>query len=154
MLYAYGGFSLIKDLTNSVKNLATTTFSKFEDFSSSKDLKLYLIYFFKFLFYMLWVFCLHVSLCTLCIQCLQRPQEGFETLGTGVTDGCELPHGYWESNVSPLCKHPVLLTNKLSPQALKLIFIMIAIQVGSHSMHLCSYLLKCTVWKVVCRLLL
>lgn len=45
MLYAYGGFSLIKDLTDSVKNLATTTSSKFEDFSSSKDLKLYLIFF-------------------------------------------------------------------------------------------------------------
>lgn len=30
--------------------------------------------------------------------------------GTGVTDGCELPCGCWESNPGPLEKQPVLLT--------------------------------------------
>lgn len=58
MLYAYGGFSLIKDLTDSVKNFATTTFSKLEDFSSPKNLKLYLI-FFNFYF-----------ICNGCLACM------------------------------------------------------------------------------------
>jgi hypothetical protein len=35
------------------------------------------------------VFFLHVCLCTMCIPwCPQRQEEGIETLGTGVTDGC------------------------------------------------------------------
>ena len=34
--------------------------------------------------------------------------------GTGVTDSCELPYGYWESNPSPLEEQPVLLITEPS----------------------------------------
>lgn len=45
------------------------------------------------------VFCLHVFMCILCMQCLWRPEESSGFPWTGVTDGCELPCGYWESNL-------------------------------------------------------
>ena len=31
----------------------------------------------------------------------------YQTLGTGLTDGSELPCGWWESNLDPLEKEPV-----------------------------------------------
>lgn len=38
----------------------------------------------------------------LCAWCSQRPEEeGIQCSGTGVIDGCELPHGCWESNPGP-----------------------------------------------------
>ena len=45
------------------------------------------------------IFCLNVCLC-----------EGIRSLGTGVTDSCELLCGCWELNLSPLEEQPVLLT--------------------------------------------
>lgn len=33
-----------------------------------------------------------------------RPEEGPRSFGTGVTDGCETPCGFWESNLGPLEK--------------------------------------------------
>lgn len=41
------------------------------------------------------------------------------TPGTGVTDGFELPYGFWESNPSSLEEQSVLLTTKPSFQPLK-----------------------------------
>ena len=41
---------------------------------------------------------------------VQRPEEGTQSSGTRVTDGCELPGGCWELNLSPLEEQPVLLT--------------------------------------------
>lgn len=40
----------------------------------------------------------------------QRPEEGVGSPGTGVTDGCQLPCGFWESNPDPQKEQPVLLT--------------------------------------------
>jgi hypothetical protein len=42
--------------------------------------------------------------------------EGVKCPGTGATDSCELPCGYWELNLDPLEEHPVLLTTKPSLQ--------------------------------------
>jgi hypothetical protein len=42
--------------------------------------------------------------------CLQRPEEGVGHPGPGVTDGCELPGGFWETNLGPLEEEPVLFT--------------------------------------------
>ena len=44
--------------------------------------------------------CLSVYLCTVRVHCPKRSEEGVRSLGTGVTDGCELPCGCWESNRS------------------------------------------------------
>ena len=61
----------------------------------------------------------------MCMQCPQRPEEGIGTPGTGVTDNCELPCEYWESNlglpeeqtvllnIEPFL-HPVLIFEALS----------------------------------------
>ena len=49
--------------------------------------------------------CLYICLC-----------EGVGSPGTGATDNCELPCGYWELNLGPLEEQPVLLTAKLSLQ--------------------------------------
>jgi hypothetical protein len=56
--------------------------------------------------------CLHVWLCTTCMQCLQKPEGGARSLGTEVTDSCELPSGCWESSLSPLEEQPVLVTTE------------------------------------------
>jgi E3 ubiquitin-protein ligase NEDD4 len=36
--------------------------------------------------------------------------RGVKSPGTGVTDSCELPCGFWELNLGPLEKQQVLLT--------------------------------------------
>jgi hypothetical protein len=51
-------------------------------------------------------------------RCLWRPEEGIRSLGTGVTDGCELSCEFWESNLGPLEEQPVLLTLEPSLQHL------------------------------------
>ena len=48
-----------------------------------------------------------------CAWCLWRPEEGIRSPGTGVTDGCEPPYGYWESNLGPLEEQQVLLKAEL-----------------------------------------
>ena len=57
--------------------------------------------------FVLWplMVCLHVCLC-----------EGVRSLGTRVTDCCELPPGCWELNPGPLEEQPVLLTTEPSLQ--------------------------------------
>ena len=42
-----------------------------------------------------------------------HPEEGIESPGTGVIDGCELPYGCWESNPGSLEEQLVLLTAEL-----------------------------------------
>jgi len=48
--------------------------------------------------------------------CMQRLQSDTELPGTGVTDGCEPPCGFWELNPSPLQEQQVLLISKPSLQ--------------------------------------
>ena len=58
---------------------------------------------------------------TMCISVASwRTEEGDRSLGIGVTDGCELPCGCWQSNMSPLEEQPTLLAAEPSHQ----IFIM------------------------------
>ena len=56
------------------------------------------------------VFSLHVCLC----EGVRSSETG--VTGTGVTDSCELPHGFWELNPGPLEEQSVLLTTKQSLQ--------------------------------------
>lgn len=44
--------------------------------------------------------------------CLQKPEEGVQSRINAGTDGCELPCGVWESNLSPLEEH---LIGTISP---------------------------------------
>lgn len=50
-------------------------------------------------------YCRCVCTCNMCIQC-HRGQVPIP--GTGLTDDCKGPHGYWELNPNPLQKHQVL----------------------------------------------
>lgn len=52
---------------------------------------------------------LHVYLCTMCMQCPRRPEESTGSPGAGVTGGCQMLCGCWESNWGSLKKRPVLL---------------------------------------------
>lgn len=54
----------------------------------------------------------------MCSWCLWRSEAGFGFPGTGVTHGCELLSGFWESNPIPHEKQPVLLTASPSLQPL------------------------------------
>ena len=54
---------------------------------------------------------LHICLC-----------EGVGSPGTGVTDNCVVPCGYWELNPSPLQEQSVFLTSETSLQPSILIF--------------------------------
>lgn len=51
---------------------------------------------FLFLILCAWLFCLHIRLCTMCVQQPQKPEEGVESPGTEVTEGCHPHYGYWE----------------------------------------------------------
>ena len=56
-------------------------------------------YLFKILFYVYGCFAyMFVHMCLAPVE----PEEGNRSPGTGVTDGCELPFGYWELNLHPL----------------------------------------------------
>ena len=61
-----------------------------------------LIFFKKKCILCIWVFRLHV-----CLWATHVP-------GARVTDGCELPHGFWGKNECPLQEWSVLLTSELS----------------------------------------
>ena len=54
--------------------------------------------------------------------CMQRPEEGIRSLGTGVTDGCELPCGCWEWNPGPLQEQQLYLIPKPSLQVPRQLF--------------------------------
>jgi hypothetical protein len=47
--------------------------------------------------------------------------EDIRSSGTVVTEGCDLPHGCWKQNHSPLQEKPVLLMAELSLQPPSLI---------------------------------
>lgn len=54
-----------------------------------------------------------VSTCIyLCVQCAflvpGRPEEGAGSLGAGVVDTCEPPHGCWELDLGPLQEQQTL----------------------------------------------
>ena len=48
------------------------------------------------------VLLLCISMYYVCTCCPWKPEEEVEFLIAGVTDGCELPYVYRESNLSPL----------------------------------------------------
>lgn len=58
-----------------------------------------------------WVFYMHICLCTMYMQYPWSPEEGIRFSRTGVKDGCELPYGCWESNLSSPGEQPVPLTS-------------------------------------------
>lgn len=35
------------------------------------------------------------------VSLTRRLEDGMGSSGTGIMDGCELPHGFWESNSGP-----------------------------------------------------
>lgn len=41
-----------------------------------------------------WALGLSVCLCTMCMHCLQRPEEGFRSRGTEITEACDSPCGW------------------------------------------------------------
>lgn len=57
-------------------------------------------------FHSVWVLCTHVL-------CLFRVHA--QGVCKRASEGCELPHGYWKSNSSPLEQQPVVLTAESSP---------------------------------------
>ena len=63
------------------------------------------------------VFCLSVSVCIACITWCIRSEESSGP-GAGVSDGCEAPCGFAESNLGPLKRQSVLSTTKSSLQTL------------------------------------
>lgn len=57
--------------------------------------------------------CMNVCMYVQYVWCPKRPEEGVRSPGTGVTDCCESPYGYWETNTGPLQEQQVLLVDKL-----------------------------------------
>ena len=60
------------------------------------------------------IFCLHGCLCSTCVPGVHGGQKRDIQPGTGVTDGCELPHKFWDLNPGPLEEQLVLLTTEPS----------------------------------------
>ena len=58
-------------------------------------------------------------------------RRGHQLFWTRVTDGCELPCGYGESNLGPLGDQPVLLTVEPSSQPMYYILILVLKTGGS-----------------------
>ena len=50
--------------------------------------------------------------------CPVKAEESTGSAGTGGTDGCDLPYGFWEVNLDTLQEEPVLITAEpsLCPQ--------------------------------------
>jgi hypothetical protein len=46
--------------------------------------------------------------------CLYRPEEGVRSPKAGVTNGCDLPYGCWQSNLSPLGEQSIILHTEAS----------------------------------------
>ena len=63
-----------------------------------------------------WVFGLHVCLCTIFMLKPTEVRREIRSPGTRSTDGCEPPHGYWDSSPGPLEEQPVPLTTEPSLQ--------------------------------------
>lgn len=62
--------------------------------------------------------CMYIYVLNMCL-CLQRPErEGIGYPVTRVTDGCEIPGGYWGSKLGTWKEQPLLLFAP-SLQALK-----------------------------------
>lgn len=64
------------------------------------------VFFFKI--YFMYVLFMCVCMCPTCVQCLWRSKEDIGFLETRVADSCE-SLWYWELNLRPLEKQPVLL---------------------------------------------
>lgn len=71
-------------------------------------------------------FCLHICLYTTCMKCQQRPERVVWLPETGITDDCEVSHG-WESKQGPLEEKPLLLAAKPSFQSYVILCIRILI---------------------------
>lgn len=54
-----------------------------------------------------------MSMHYICAWCPQGPEHNVGPPGTEVTEGCELPYGYWEVNLGSLQKQQMLLTTRL-----------------------------------------
>lgn len=69
---------------------------------------------FVFIFYVCGV--LIAYLCTTCVPIVLRDQKNLRFSGTEVTCGCELPSGYWETNLDPQEEQLVLSSTEPSLQ--------------------------------------
>lgn len=67
--------------------------------------------------------------------CVQGQKKGLDVLGLVLTDGCELPYGYWETNSDLLKEQCILLTTALQ----HVLFLVLNIKHGF-----------CLVVKVIC----
>lgn len=66
-----------------------------------------------------WVFLpTYMSVYRVHVWCPQRSEEGVRCPSTGILDGREPPHGFWEPNPSPLKEQQVALTTEASLQSL------------------------------------
>lgn len=63
-----------------------------------------------------------VCICTTCMDCPQNPEEGIVSLGTEVTDSCELLRRYWELNSGSLQEQQMLSPTETSHQPQGLAF--------------------------------
>lgn len=63
-----------------------------------------------YLLLLLLLSCLHVRPWTTCAV----PRRGHRSPGTGATDGCEPPYGFWESNLVTQEEQTMLLTTETS----------------------------------------
>jgi hypothetical protein len=61
-----------------------------------------------------------------------KARKGIRSPGTGVTNGCELPQGFWESNQGALEKLPVFLATEPSLKIISSPF-----QTGLHNLYFC-----------------
>lgn len=57
----------------------------------------------------------HVTMCTSCQPGMVEAGEMVRCYGTGVIEGCKLPHGFWEPNLDHLQKPRVLKSTKPPP---------------------------------------
>lgn len=103
-------------------------FSNFTDrqlyyISKDKDNYLHVIHSVSFLFYKFYLFilcldiCSYVCLCTLCVHGVCRVEKKCGiTPGTGIRDSCKPPCWFWDLNLDPLGKQPMILSAEPSFQ--------------------------------------
>ena len=121
-LQGYGKFkanhSYVRPCVKTYVYTISTTSITLPSFSISRNvLKLFQIYSFYFMCKSSLPSCMYVN--HVCAWHPQRLEMWTGFPGTGVTDGCHSPRGFWESNLDPLQEHHVPLTTNLSLQPQK-----------------------------------
>jgi hypothetical protein len=73
---------------------------------------------------------MYAYMCSICMPCAHSGQRGIVSPEAGVIDSCELLHGFWELNPSPLQDQHVLLIIEPPLQSITVVLLHISLMIS------------------------